>query len=123
MNNYFDLFGIKNYEIEEMLSSQSELVNQKHFEFLMIMIRLFDNLIDFEEFEKFYNKLFEGLNEDEVNSLDKILNLYSNSIIYTNKDKILKLEVKNIIEFKDKNNLWVKEKKLTQRKKGNDKNE
>ena len=107
MNNYFDLFGIKNYEIEEMLSSQSELVNQKHFEFLMIMIRLFDNLIDFEEFEKFYNKLFEGLNEDEVNSLDKIL----------------KLEVKNIIEFKDKNNLWVKEKKLTQRKKGNDKNE
>ena len=107
MNSYYSLINNDYFEIEEILSNQSDSIKQRHFEFLMLMVKLFDNLIDFEEFEICYENLFENLKKNEIDILDKIL----------------KLEIKNIIEFKDKNNLWIKEKNLTLKRKGNDINE
>ena len=92
MNNYLDLLNDNFFEIEEVLNKSSKEINKKHFEFIILLVKLFDNLINFEEFEKFYDKLFEGLNENDVNLLNEIF----------------KLEIKDILEFRD-NNLCIKQ--------------
>ena len=100
MNSYGNILNANHFEIGEILKNCSKEINKKHFEFLMLLVKLFDNLISFEEFEEFYDELFKGLTENDINLLDKIF----------------KLEIKDIIEFKDKNNLWVKKKNTQKRK-------
>ena len=84
--------------IEGILEKQSNEFNDKYFDFLFLLVRLTDNLINFDRFERMYKNLFIGLNKTEIYLFDKITKMY----------------MQNMIEIKDNN------KKLTLEKKGND---
>ncbi len=100
MNDDINLYLMNETErlIEGILEKQSNEFNDKYFDFLFLLVRLTDNLINFDRFERMYKNLFIGLNKTEIYLFDKITKMY----------------MQNMIEIKDNN------KKLTLEKKGND---
>ena len=93
MNSYFDLITDINIEIENILNNESKIINDKYFEFLILMMKLQDNKLNIDEFIKEYKLLFNDLSDLEKETFDKITKLF----------------IKDFIEIKDKYNLWNKE--------------
>ena len=105
MNN-FNIYSYtnKDREIDKILKKESKLFNDKYMDYMFLIVRLMNDLIEYEEFKSLYNNLYFGLNKEQIKKFEKITRLYLENIL-----EVYKYDFDNISS-----------KKLTLRKKGND---
>ena len=105
MNN-FNIYSYtnKDREIDIILNKESKSFNDKYMDFMLLVVRLMNDLIEYEEFKSLYNNLYFGLKKEQIKKFEKITRLY----------------LENILEVYKYNFDNISSKKLTLRKKGND---